>query len=324
MSEPVTLVSPKQLHKNTENPRLIFREDELLALEKSIANQGILVPLTVFRDRKKYYLLDGERRWKCALKLQLPKVPIIVQPKPDRMTNIMMMFAIHNARKDWDPLPTALKLATLEREFKKRYLRNPTESELAGIASLPRGEVRRLKKLLRLPESYRKELLKELEKPRSQQFLTVDHVIEATSAAESLRKRNVIDQNTETSLRDTIISKFRSGVINNTVAPRKLVRLSRAVERNEVDLKVAQSIVRRLVRDSEYSIDQAYAETVERADMEHATAQLVERLVERLRQSPTIKCALIGKALVFAPEAPESSREILITRGLHGLSDTLG
>ena len=26
----------------------------------------------------------------------------------------MMMFAIHNARQDWDPLPTALKLEELE------------------------------------------------------------------------------------------------------------------------------------------------------------------------------------------------------------------
>lgn len=37
-------------------------------------------------------------------------MPVIVQPKPDKLQNIMMMFAIHNARRDWDPLPTAYTL----------------------------------------------------------------------------------------------------------------------------------------------------------------------------------------------------------------------
>src|SRR6266849_5379140 len=162
MAENVTLLEPKKLKPNKENPRLIFRSDELQSLEDSIKHQGILVPLTIFRDKKEYFLLDGERRWRCALKLGLQKVPVIVQPKPDRMQNLMMMFAIHNARRDWDPLPTALKLAELEKEFERRFRRTPTEIDLSGIASIPRGEVRRLKKLLRLPDSYRAELMMEL------------------------------------------------------------------------------------------------------------------------------------------------------------------
>lgn len=284
MSEAVTLISPDKLRRNKENPRLIFREGELLALEQSIAQQGILVPLTVFKDGSTFSLLDGERRWRCAVKLGLTKIPVIVQPKPDRMTNLMMMFAIHNARQDWDPLPTAMKLAVLEEEFAKRYGRSPSESELAGIASLPRGEVRRLKKLLRLPKRYRDQLLKELEKPRSEQKLTVDHVIEATSAAESLLKREVLSPSEEVELRDAIISKFRTGIINNTVAPRKLARLSRAVERGEVDRKQAKRIVTKLISDPEYSIDTAYQDTAQRADIEHSTVQLVTRVIERLAE----------------------------------------
>jgi ParB family chromosome partitioning protein len=284
MSETVTLIATNKLHRNRENPRLIFREEELLALERSIADQGILVPLTVFKDGSSYYLLDGERRWKCALKIGLNKVPVIIQPKPDRMTNIMMMFAIHNARRDWDPLPTAMKLAVLEQEFAKKYKRDPNETELAGIASLPRGEVRRLKKLLRLPESYRKQLLKELEKPRSEQRLTVDHVIEAGSAAEALRKRELLSPAEEIELRDAIISKFRTGVINNTVAPRKLVRLSRAVERGEVERPQAKRIINKLISDDRYSVDAAYEDTARRSDAEHTTVQLIDRVTERLAE----------------------------------------
>src|SRR5688572_90604 len=106
MAENIRLVAPAQIRPNPENPRLIFRKEDMDALESSIKEQGILVPLTVYEARRGLFILDGERRWRCALKLGLKHIPVIVQPEPTRMQNIMMMFAIHNARKDWDPLPT--------------------------------------------------------------------------------------------------------------------------------------------------------------------------------------------------------------------------
>jgi ParB family transcriptional regulator, chromosome partitioning protein len=284
VAETVRLIDPNSLHPNPENPRLIFRKEELESLQSSIAEQGILVPLTVYQDGKEYFVLDGERRWRVSLRLGLTSIPVIVQPKPDRMQNLMMMFAIHNARKDWDPLPTALKLQELEAEFRRRQGRTPTESELAGIASLTRGEVRRLKKLLGLPEEYRAELLGELEKPRSQQQITVDHVLEATKGAESLRKRGVVDEETEDSLRRAIIDKFRSRVVTNTVAPRKLARLARAVERGEVPERQASRVVNRLINEPEYTIDDAFSASVEQVDFEHGIEQLVERLLSRLEE----------------------------------------
>lgn len=284
MPDVVTLLDPKRLQKNRDNPRLIFLKEDLDALQKSIADQGILVPLTVFKEGGKYSLLDGERRWRCAIKLGLSRIPVIIQPKPERLQNIMMMFAIHHARKDWDPLPTALKLLDLQREFVKRNERQPTEAELAGLASLSRGEVRRLKKLLSLPDEYRKELLDELEKPRSEQVLTVDHVLEATTAAALLRKRDVVDGQDEDRLRRSILSKFRSGTIRNTVAPRKLARLARAVKKSEVSLSTAQRVVQKLISSPTYDIDAAFRESVEQIDFEHRLEQQVDRLVSALEE----------------------------------------
>lgn len=284
MSERVTLLEPRQLTPNPDNPRLIFHEDELDALAASISKQGILVPLTVYQDGTHYRLLDGERRWRCSTRLGLPKIPVIVQPKPDRMTNIMMMFAIHNARKDWDPLPTALKLEELEKEYVKRHGARPTETELAGIASIPRGEVRRLKKLLALPKNYREELLAELNKPRSQQSLTVDHVIEATAATEALAKREIIAPSEVEPLRRTIVEKFKTKVLDNTVAPRKFANLARAVERGEVSIRAARQSLQKFAEHPNYTIQQVYEETVERADLEHGAEQLASRLIQKLTE----------------------------------------
>jgi ParB family chromosome partitioning protein len=284
VADVVALLDPNKLDRNRDNPRLIFHEHDLEALQKSIADQGILVPLTVFKDGHGYRLLDGERRWRCAIKLGLRRVPVIVQPKPERLQNIMMMFAIHHARTDWDPLPTALKLLDLQNEFAKRNRRQPTEGELAGLASLSRGEVRRLKKLLSLPGNYRQELLDELKKPRSEQILTVDHVLEATTAAALLRKRKIIDETEEDRLRRAIITKFRSKVIVNTVAPRKLARLARAVDRAEVDLSTARKVIRKLIDLPTYDIDAAFRESVEQVDFEHQMEQQVSRLIGALEE----------------------------------------
>jgi hypothetical protein len=196
----------------------------------------------------------------------------------------MMMFAIHHARKDWAPLPTALKLQDLEDEFAKRNGRKPNEKQLAGLASLSRGEVRRLKKLLALPESYRDDLLKELDKPRSEQVLTVDHVLEATTAASLLRKRGIVDDKTEDQLRRSIISKFRAKVINNTVAPRKLARMARAVERNELPLVNAKQVIRKFIDSPTYDIDSAFRDSVEQVDFEHSVEQNVDRLASALEE----------------------------------------
>lgn len=297
MSDPVTLLDPNRLEPNPDNPRLIFREDELVTLVGSIAKQGILVPLTVYQEGRKYKILDGERRWRCSLRLGLTRVPVIVQPKPDRMTNLMMMFAIHNARKDWDPLPTALKLEELESEFRKRQGVAPTELELAGIASIPRGEVRRLKKLLKLPSEYRVELMEELAKPRSAQILSVDHVIEAGAAADSLEKKKIISSDEVEPLRRAIVEKFKSKVIDNTVAPRKFANLARAVERKEISIDVARQSIKRFLKDPKLSIDQVYATTVEQADFEHSIEQLAERLRSKLMEAVDRRVPMSAKVV---------------------------
>lgn len=285
MAETIQNVSPDHIRANPENPRLIFHADELQNLQDSISLQGILVPLTVYENAKNdFVLLDGERRWRCAIKLGLPRVPVIVQPKPERLQNIMMMFAIHNSRTDWDPLPTAYKLQELETEFAARQGRSPTESELAELASLTRGEVRRLKNLLALPAEYRDELMRELELPRAQQVLTVDVVLEATRGAAALRKRSVLEESEEDELGRAIVTKYRDGVMRNTVEPRQLARIARAVERGEVSVPSARRVVRRLIAEPKYSVAQAYDQSVAAADYAHGTEQIATRLLARLRE----------------------------------------
>jgi ParB/RepB/Spo0J family partition protein len=280
--ESVRLVDPADIERNPENPRLVFREDELEALQESIASQGILVPLTIYDKGERYIILDGERRWRCALKLGLTSVPTIVQPEPDAVTNIMMMFAIHKARSDWDPLPTAIKLEQLEAILEKRLGTRPTEQQLAAAASLSRGEVRRYRNISALPDLYKKRLLAELEKPRTLQTLTVDHVLESVRGAEALNKYGVINKSEQNQLANALVDKFASRTLSSTVEPRLLPRIARAVDRAEIGRGSAKRAVMRIVTEEKYTVKDAFRNSVERVDFEHATEKLIDRVVSRL------------------------------------------
>jgi len=264
MAANVELLDPARILPNRDNPRLIFRLQELEELEESIASQGILVPLSVYADGKnRYVLLDGERRWRCARKLGLHTVPAIIQPKPERVQNIMMMFAIHNARRDWDPLPTALKLQELERELTKIRGRKLTESELAASASLSRGAVRRYRKILRIPADLQRTLLKDLEDPGKEQSISVDQVIEAVDAADSLRKAQVLDDDGVEELIYAIVEKFRRKVIRSTVEPRKLGAIGRAVRNGDLTVAQVKGIIRRFVARLTMTISDVVTRTIE-------------------------------------------------------------
>src|SRR2546427_7162667 len=111
-------VDPWKIEPNPDNPRRLFDEEDLEYLKQSIHGRGILVPLIVYKRNvrdENYVLLDGERRLRCAQALNLHHVPVNVIASPDRSENILLMFNIHNVRKDWELVPTALKLELLIR-----------------------------------------------------------------------------------------------------------------------------------------------------------------------------------------------------------------
>ena len=88
-------INPRRIQRNLDNPRLIFRQDEMENLMFSINRLGIQVPLTVYEDEDVYRLIDGERRWRCARKLNLRTVPVLVQDKPTELENLLPMYNIH-------------------------------------------------------------------------------------------------------------------------------------------------------------------------------------------------------------------------------------
>ena len=182
-------ISPDRIRRNSENPRLFFRAEEMDTLLASIRRYGIQVPITVYADGDYYVLIDGERRWRCATKLNLPRVPALIQSKPSELENILLMFNIHALREQWDYLTIANKLPAIVDLFRSQNADSePNEQELSDLTGLTRGQVRRCRFLLDLPASYRKELEGELLKPKSLQILSEDFFIEMERALKTVKE----------------------------------------------------------------------------------------------------------------------------------------
>ena len=124
-------ISPQKIRRNPDNPRLIFRQEEMESLLVSINTHGIQVPLTVFREGDSFCLIDGERRWRCALNLNLNTVPALVQEKPTELENLLLMYNIHALREQWDYFTIATKLTRVKELFFEEYGHEPNEAELS-------------------------------------------------------------------------------------------------------------------------------------------------------------------------------------------------
>ncbi len=144
------------LFPNPHNPRLLFDKEPLQILEESIKRVGILVPLTVYRERRsgRLIILDGQRRWIVAQNLKLSTVPVNEVAEPSLVQNIVTMFQIHKLRADWELMPTALKLEVLMNELKER-----NDKKLATLTGLDKAVVTRCKKLLDYSRKYQAMML---------------------------------------------------------------------------------------------------------------------------------------------------------------------
>jgi len=145
-----------KLRANPHNPRMLFDREDLRILRESIKRVGILVPLTVYRERSSgnYVILDGQRRWMCAQQVGLEEIPVNEVAEPTLVQNIVTMFQIHKLRKDWELMPTALKLELLMREMGEKK-----EKRLAELTGLDEAVVVRCRKLLSYPKRFQDMML---------------------------------------------------------------------------------------------------------------------------------------------------------------------
>ena len=141
-----------KVEPNRDQPRQDFDEVELQQLADSIAEHGIIQPLTVRELSSGYYqIIAGERRWRAARLANLSEVPVVVIEADDKKA--MELALIENLqRQDLNPVEEALGYRTLMDDY------DMTQEEAAKRVGKSRPAVANALRLQALPEEIQEKL----------------------------------------------------------------------------------------------------------------------------------------------------------------------
>ena len=282
----ITQIDPESLRKNPNNPRRFFNDEQLDLLRTSMQEVGILVPLIAYEEpgeQGSYVLMDGERRWRCALDLALDEVPVSVIEPPSPLENLLRMFNIHSVREDWPLISVALSLREVI-----AISGEDRESRLAEMTGLTRSTVRRAKRLLSLPDQELELIREEAHLDRSQQVHREDLYLEI-EAAESL-VRNELPEIAEQHSREEIIRSFAEKREQETLRAvtefRDVGKLVKAADDELVGRDEVVTAVERLIDDVEATPSTVFEELAASAYEQQSAARKAELLRDSLSALP--------------------------------------
>ncbi len=131
---------------NPEQPRAVFKHQELEDLMNSIREHGILQPITVTRRPDGgYELIAGERRFRSAKMLGMETVPALVR-EADLQDKLVLALIENIQREDLNPLEEARAYGRLLGEF------GLTQEIVAKQVGKARSTVANIVRLLDLPQ----------------------------------------------------------------------------------------------------------------------------------------------------------------------------
>ena len=143
---PYQLLPIYKVEPNPDQPRQDFDPVELQSLADSIAQHGVVQPLTVREMPSGYYqIIAGERRWRAARMAELKEIPVVIIEADDKKT--MELALIENLqRQDLNPVEEALGYQTLMQEY------GLTQEDTAKQVGKSRPSVANALRLLSLSE----------------------------------------------------------------------------------------------------------------------------------------------------------------------------
>ena len=142
----VSLLPLHRIEPNPLQPRREFDPEALQSLADSIAEHGMIQPMTVRETENGYYqIIAGERRWRAARLAGLEEVPVIVIEADDK--KVMELALVENLqREDLNPMEEAAGFQTLMDEY------GLTQDETAQRVGKSRSAVANTLRLLTLSD----------------------------------------------------------------------------------------------------------------------------------------------------------------------------
>ena len=144
-SDTINEVDIELIEANPNQPRREFNEEALQELADSIAEIGIIQPITLRKlNNGKYQIIAGERRWRASMRAKLKAIPAYIKTVDDE--NLMEMALVENIqRQDLN----AIEIALAYQQRIEQY--GLTQEKLAEKVGKKRATVANFLRLLKLP-----------------------------------------------------------------------------------------------------------------------------------------------------------------------------
>ena len=152
-NQETTEIKLSMIEPNPNQPRNYFDPDALETLAESIAEHGLIQPITITpRNNGRYMIVAGERRWRAAKKAGLTSIPALIKELSDE--EIAKLALIENLqREDLNHIEEALGYKSLIDDY------SLTQEAVSKIIGKSRSAVANSLRLLVLDDDIQKLLI---------------------------------------------------------------------------------------------------------------------------------------------------------------------
>ena len=161
----------KKIKANPGQPRLEFDPDLLEQLKQSIAENGIIQPITVHEVENGYEVIAGERRLRAVTELGFKTIPAFVMEvkSEDHLLELALIENIQ--REDLNAIEVAKAYHRLQKEY------GLTQEEVSQKVGKDRATVANHIRLLKLPEKIQESLKNnEISMGHARAFMALNNV----------------------------------------------------------------------------------------------------------------------------------------------------
>lgn len=254
----VTKIVPNK--NNPRGPNVREGDPHRENLKESMAEFGILVPLVLRRlPDSKYEIVDGERRYWVAQALRLKEVPAFVLEGDlaDRAV-LQRMFQIHLNRDEWNAVQQCKAAEGFYQGLVQKHEGDveAMTSEFARFTGTDLRTARNRIQFLRWPKMIKDQIYSDQKRYDSYWYVVEieDKIIEPAlkNFPEYFEKVDVND------VRKFLYEKWEHGVVRAAVDVRRAAIIVRTPLHTKRDRRKALKILDRLVKEVEYSYEDAF------------------------------------------------------------------
>ena len=239
---------------NEDQPRKNFDDQSLATLAESIKNLGIFQPIVVRKQKDKYQIVAGERRYRAALMVGLETVPVVVKNyNTEEMTEVALVENLQ--REGLDPIEEALAYQGLMNTYKQ------TQEMISARLGRSRSYIANMMRLLKLAASVQKDLIEgDLTVGQARPLLALRSAAQQVEAAERIKEGELSARQAEQLVKAMMSKKTKS---KDTTEPHDTAEVRALVDRLKLSLGSPVSIKFRAGKKVQGKIEIAFSSETE-------------------------------------------------------------